>query len=383
MPTSDRECDEHQPHPLRPLQNYGRNFSRVVPAEPADSLLSTMPASRVVALERADSLLSTMPTNPGYFEMTATLLPDGQVQSVKDPPPVMVDKLPPERRWEVPRVLGVQNNSISAHGAVRSSGPQAQQDTWQVNTGSGELLLERQLEQHLEQWLEKWLDTRLKRELQALRMDLAGQASMRDAISHQALQETLQDHARVHDATAANLEARLCSLATAVEKMSTDFQKLVDVVFTELRLQAKQASEDGGSSSVATPLALKEQLSSLQTTLLGHKGAQPEHNGVCRNLSAASNMATAVVSSTSLTAPSSVASQAAGTGSGSSHSFVADSNVLSTLPESTTEEHLVHIEEQLVRLGGAINREAQLRRDFEQRWVTDVQSKLQLVGCTT
>jgi len=291
-----------------------------------------------------------------------------------------VDKLPLERRWEAQKVLGLQKPPTTIHGAGVgfSSGSQAQQELWRLTAGCGESLLEQQLEQRLEQRLERWLDTRLKHELQALRADLAEETSLRNAICHQ----MLQDDARLHDATAANLELRLCSLATAVEKVSTDFQKLVDIVFTELRLQAKQGS-DSGSSYVATPLAQTEQLAPCQTTMLGHNGVQLEQNGGCRTIAAASNMATSsLTSNTTSTARSCSASVAAGTGSGGSHNVVADSKVLSTLPESTTEEHLVHIEEQLVRLDSAISREARLRRDFEQRWVTEMQSKLHEVGST-
>lgn len=371
MPTSGQGCNEYQHHAQRPLRNYPGS-PRIVPLEPADSLLSTMPANAgSIDLAPARSI-----------DLAPTLLTDGRVLSrIASSGPVKAaacaDKLPRERRWETQKVLDLQKNPKTIHGIGCLSGPQAQQELWRLNAGCRESLLEQQLEQRLEQRLEKWLDTRLKHELQALRADLAGETLLRDAICHQ----KMQDDARLHDATAANLEARLCSLATAVEKVSTDFQKLVDVVFTELRLQAKQGSEDVGSSYVATPLSQTQQLPSWQTPLLGHNGVQLEQNGGCRSIAAASNMATAAMtSSTTSTASVCSASAPAGGGSGGSHNIVADSNVLSTLPESTTEEHLVHIEEQLVRLDGAINCEARLRRDFEQRWATEMQSKLREVG---
>jgi len=364
MPTIEHGCNECQPQTRRPLWNL-LGSPRVVPLEPADRLLSTAPA------------------NVGSVDLAPTLLTDvGVLSTTASPGPVRaascIDKLHLERRRETHTVLGLQKNCTTIHGSGYSSVPQAQQEEWRSTAGSWESLLEQQLEQRLEQRLEKWLDARLKHELQSLRADLAGQTSLRDAIRHQ----MMQDDARLYEATAANLEARLCSLATAVEKVSADFQKLVDVVFTELRLQGKQGSEDSGSSYVATPLSQTQQLPSLQTTPLGQHGVQPGRNGAFRSIATFSNMAAAAVtSSTTSTASVCNASTVAGACNGGSHKIVADSNVLSTLPESTTEEHLVHIEEQLVRLDSAISSEARLRRDFEKR-VNEMQSKLHEVGST-
>jgi len=304
----------------------------------------------------------SVPEN-GSIDMAPMLPAQGRGLSRGSSPeprkPIMcTDKVPTDRRWEAQQVPSAQNARSTIHGISCSSGPWPQQSCRRSVSGSKESLSDQQLEQRLEQWLEKRLDTRLKCELQALRVELTGEASLRDARCHQ----VLQDDSRLHEAAAANLEARLCSLATAVEKVSTDFQKLVDVVFTELRLQAKHGSEDNGSTNTDTPLVHTEQVS--PTMLLGNN-----------NTAAAS-----VISSTISTSSFCDAGAAAGPGTGGSHSLVADSNALSTLPESTTDEHLVHIEEQLVRLDRAIDREARLRRDFEHRWVAEMQLKLREVS---